>query len=60
MSARLETKRLILRPWRLSDALALYERAKSPRVASSAGWPVHASVDYSRGVIRDMRLKISG
>ena len=30
----IETKRLILRPWRLEDAEALYEVAKDPRIGS--------------------------
>lgn len=44
----IETKRLILRPWRLEDAEALYEVAKDPRIGSQAGWPAHTSVDNSR------------
>lgn len=47
----IETKRLILRPWRLEDAEALYEVAKDPRIGSQAGWPAHTSVDNSREVI---------
>lgn len=47
----IETQRLILRPWRLEDAKALYEVAKDPRIGSQAGWPPHTSVDNSREVI---------
>ncbi|MGE4352864.1 MAG: GNAT family N-acetyltransferase [Oscillospiraceae bacterium] len=50
----LETKRLILRPWRESDAEDLYEFAKDPRVGPAAGWPVHTSVDDSRRIIREV------
>ena len=48
----LETKRLILRPWREADAEALYQYAKDPRVGPAAGWPVHTSVENSREIIR--------
>lgn len=49
---KLETERLILRPWRLSDAGALYRYARSERVGPRAGWPVHTSVEMSAEVIR--------
>ena len=35
---QIETDRLILRPWRESDAPALYEYAKDERVGPAAGW----------------------
>jgi RimJ/RimL family protein N-acetyltransferase len=49
-----ETTRLILRPWKESDAVSLYEYAKDPRVGPIAGWPVHTSVENSREIIRDV------
>lgn len=51
---RLETKRMILRPWRESDAESLYEYAKDPAVGPAAGWPVHTSVENSRQIIREV------
>jgi RimJ/RimL family protein N-acetyltransferase len=48
------TERLILRPWRDSDAESLYEYAKDPRVGPSAGWPVHTSVEDSLGIIGEV------
>lgn len=48
----LETKRLILRPWKEDDAETLYEYAKDPLVGPSAGWPVHTSVENSREIIK--------
>lgn len=48
----LTTERLLLRPWRESDAESLYEYAKDPQVGPSAGWPVHTSVQNSREIIR--------
>ena len=51
---RLETKRLILRPWRGADAQSLYTYAKDPRVGPIAGWPPHTSAEESRRIIRDV------
>lgn len=48
------TERLILRPWQESDAESLYKYAKDPKVGPIAGWPVHTSVDNSRGIIREV------
>ena len=48
----LETERLILRPWRESDAADLYEYAKDSRVGPIAGWPPHKSVEESAEIIR--------
>lgn len=48
----LETERIVLRPWRETDAEALYEYAKDDRVGPAAGWPVHKSVEESREIIR--------
>ncbi len=46
------TKRLILRPWRESDAEVLYALAKDRRISDAAGWPSHKSVEHSLEVIR--------
>lgn len=51
---KLETARLILRPWCADDAAELYKYAKDPAVGPIAGWPPHTSVEHSRGVIRDV------
>lgn len=48
---QLETRRLILRPWAVTDDQALYEYAKDPQVGPIAGWPVHTSVANSREII---------
>ncbi len=53
----LETERLVLRPWRESDAEALYEYAKDDRVGDAAGWPVHRSVEESLGYIRTVFMQ---
>ena len=44
--------RLILRPWRESDAESLYKYAKDPKIGPIAGWPVHTSVDNSKEIIK--------
>lgn len=51
---KLETERLILRPWREDDAESLYEYAKNPQVGPIAGWPVHTSVENSLDIIRNV------
>lgn len=50
----LRTERLILRPWRESDAESLYAYAKDPDVGPAAGWPMHASVENSLEVIQNV------
>ena len=49
---RPETDRIILRPWRDSDAPALYKWAADPDVGPRAGWPPHRSIEESLEVIR--------
>lgn len=48
----LKTERMVLRPWRETDAETLYGYAKDERVGPIAEWPVHRSVEESREVIR--------
>ena len=48
----METSRLILRPWRDSDAEVLFKWASDPDVGPRAGWPPHKSVEESLEVIR--------
>lgn len=50
----LETDRLILRPWRESDAEECYKYAKDPRVGSMCGWSIHTSIEDSRRIIREV------
>lgn len=49
-----ETERLVLRPWKESDAQALYKYAKDERIGPIAGWPPHKSVEESRMIIQDI------
>jgi RimJ/RimL family protein N-acetyltransferase/cytidine deaminase len=50
----LETERLILRPWKESDAEDLYRYASNPDVGPIAGWPPHQSVHESHEVIKNV------
>lgn len=49
-----ETERLIMRPWKESDAESLYKYAKDPEVGPIAGWPIHTSVENSKEIIRNV------
>lgn len=49
-----ETKRLIMRRWRESDAAALYKYASDERVSALALWPRHTSIEMSRYVINEI------
>ena len=55
---RIETERLILRPWREDDAAALYKYASDPELGPSAGWLPHESEAYSLDILR--RLLMDG
>ncbi len=50
----LETERLILRPWEESDAEDLFQYANNPEVGPIAGWPVHTSIENSKGIIKSV------
>ncbi len=53
---RIETERLVLRPWREDDAAALYKYASDPLVGPAAGWPAHTSVEDSLNVLRTVLM----
>lgn len=50
----MQTERILLRPWRDSDAEILYRWASDPEVGPRAGWPPHKSVNESREIIRTL------
>lgn len=50
----LRTERLVLRPWRESDAKSLFALASDPDVGPAAGWPAHQSVAESAEAIHDV------
>ena len=49
----LETKRLILRPFRMSDLEDFYEYAKTPGVGENAGWKHHGSITESNIILQN-------
>jgi acetyltransferase, GNAT family len=55
----LQTERLTLRPWKESDAEALYRYACNPNIGPIAGWPPHTSVENSREIIKTV-LSVPG
>lgn len=50
----IETERLILRPFVMADATAMYENwARDPEVTKYVTWPAHSSVEITRMVLAD-------
>ncbi|MDO5860007.1 GNAT family N-acetyltransferase [Methanobrevibacter sp.] len=52
-----KTERLILRPWKESDAECLYHFAKNPNIGPIAGWPPHQSIEDSLNIIKTVFAK---
>ena len=50
----LETERLMLRPWEITDAEYLFQYASHPAVGPIAGWSPHTSVENSREIIQNV------
>ncbi|MBR1514824.1 MAG: GNAT family N-acetyltransferase [Bacteroidales bacterium] len=48
----MQSERILLRPWRESDAETLFKYASDPDVGPRAGWPPHKSVEESLEIIR--------
>ena len=55
-SIRIETERLILRPWQEADLEALYAYASHPDVGIHAGWNPHTTINESK-LILDMFIR---
>lgn len=49
---RIETPRLILRPWRESDLQDFYEYARVDGVGQMAGWRPHESMDETKTILQ--------
>ena len=49
----LETRRVILRAWKESDAENLYKYASDPDIGPIAGWPPHKNLDDSKNIIKN-------
>lgn len=54
---KLETARILLRPWAESDAFDLYTYASDERVGPKAGWPPHTSIENSLEIIQGVLSK---
>ncbi len=50
-NVRIETERLILRPWQESDLQDFYEYASVPGVGEMAGWSAHKSIEESKTIL---------
>ncbi len=48
---RIETQRLILRPWNEADLPDFYEYARVPGVGEMAGWCHHKSVEETKAIL---------
>ena len=48
---RLESERLILRPWSFADLDDFYEYASVPDVGEMAGWPYHKNKEESKVIL---------
>ena len=53
---RIETERLVLRPWREDDAAVLYRYASDPEVGPAAGWVPHKDEAYSLNILRTILI----
>ena len=51
-NVRIETERMILRPWRESDLADFYEYASVDGVGQMAGWMPHKSVEESERILK--------
>jgi putative acetyltransferase len=47
----MQTRRLLLRPWRMEDLADFYAYAKDPEIGPNAGWKPHSSIDESREIL---------
>lgn len=52
MLKNIETERLLLRKWKLSDYKDMFEYAKSDLVGPNAGWTPHKNIDESKDIIK--------
>lgn len=48
---KIETDRLIIRPFTINDSEDMYEYAKNPNVGPNAGWKPHDNIDETKTII---------
>jgi RimJ/RimL family protein N-acetyltransferase len=52
----METERLFLRPWQMSDAERLFELAADPHVGPPCGWNPHQDPEESRQILQNILI----
>ena len=58
--APIETERLLLRPFRKSDAEAFFKCCQNPNIGNNAGWKPHGSLEESQEILRSVFISQSG
>ena len=58
--APIETERLLLRPFRESDAEAFFECCQNPNIGNNAGWKPHGSLEESQEILRSVFISQPG
>ena len=58
--APIETERLLLRPFRESDAEAFFKCCQNPNIGNNAGWKPHDSLEESQEILRSVFISQSG
>lgn len=58
--APIETERLLLRPFRESDAEAFFKCCQNPNIGNNAGWKPHGSLEESQEILRSVFISQSG
>lgn len=54
---KIKTDRLILRPFRLSDAADFFEYARDPSVGPNAGWAPHKNLTESKNILKSQLIR---
>ena len=58
--APIETERLLLRPFRETDAEAFFKCCQNPNIGNNAGWKPHGSLEESQEILRSVFISQSG
>ena len=58
--APIETERLLLRPFRESDAEAFFKCCQNPNIGNNAGWKPHRSLEESQEILRSVFISPPG
>lgn len=58
--APIETERLLLRPFRESDAEAFFKCCQNPNIGNNAGWKPHGSLEESQEILRSVFISQFG